>query len=455
MKFKNLMLWGGVIGLLSLTSCNNNENLYDPVKSDALLKAEYSAKFFAKFGNVPTDYSWDATSTYPQYKSTRAGEGLISNNEWYEVDNNTLTWLNNKLPEKKNNKKLGKSFFMQVPRNPFTIIPIYQGEAGLEWELHMVIGEKEAMEDIRVWGKSENIQYKSKSNSSWKDVSTLTAGTDQNTIGKAAVQAKKYTFDYSSRAGETMYFYLLITKGSKDGAYANVDTKQSSLNEMILALTDCPRPANIDKENEVMVIACEDANLKDSDWDMNDVVFLVYGDPKIPQPVDIEEDERTKITSTRYMIEDLGSTDDFDFNDIVLDVTQEVVEKLITENGVLISTEEVSKSQKATLRHLGGTIPFSLWIGDTQLFNNEPGQMGKTFADGEREFILANKEWDPKTNNIRVTVRDLNNKELVHEYKFPENGAAPMIIAVPLDTEWMSERTSITSEWFNNIKANN
>ena len=55
MKFKNLMLWGGVIGLLSLTSCNNNENLYDPVKSDALLKAEYSAKFFAKFGNVPTD----------------------------------------------------------------------------------------------------------------------------------------------------------------------------------------------------------------------------------------------------------------------------------------------------------------------------------------------------------------------------------------------------------------
>ena len=141
MKFKNLMLWGGVIGLLSLTSCNNNENLYDPVKSDALLKAEYSAKFFAKFGNVPTDYSWDATSTYPQYKSTRAGEGLISNEKWYEVDNNTLTWLNNKLPEKKNNKELGKSFFMQVPRNPFTIIPIYQGEAGLEWELHMVIGE--------------------------------------------------------------------------------------------------------------------------------------------------------------------------------------------------------------------------------------------------------------------------------------------------------------------------
>ncbi len=287
----------------------------------------------------------------------------------------------------------------------------------------------------------------------------MSEGVDQNTIGKYAVQAKKYTFDFSNRAGETMHFYLHITKGinnSKNSqAYANTGTRQSSLNGMMLALTDCPRPNNIDEKNEVMIVACEDANLKNSDWDMNDVVFLVSGYPKIPQPVEIINEEIKEVTSTRYMIEDLGSTDDFDFNDIVLDVTQEVTTKITTENGEITDTKEVSKSQKATLRHLGGTIPFSLWIGGTQLFNNEPGQMGKTFADGEREFILANKEWDPKTNNIRVTVRDLNNKEVVHEYRFPENGAAPMIIAVPLETEWMPERTSITSEWFNNIKANN
>lgn len=441
---KNVKLWA-MIGLpFLLASCMaGTEDLYNPSKADELLKSEYSAKFIAKYGEIAADYSWDATLAYPKYQSTRA---LVSDNKWYEVDNNTLDWLNDKLPESNNNKDLGKSFTMQVPHNQFTIVPIYQGKAGLEWEFHMVIGDETKAEDITVWKKSKDIQYKTKSSDeNWKNVKDLGVGTQQNTIDKAAVRAKEYTYDFSDRAGELMYFYLLITKEADGGAYAKKGTKQSSLKNMMLALTDCPRPSNIDEENEVMIIGCEDANLVGSDWDMNDVVFLIYGDPKIPQPIEIIDEEIKEVKSKRYMIEDLGSTDDFDFNDIVVDVTQEIVKKLTTENGELVSTEEISRTQKATLRHLGGTIPFRLKIGD-KVFDEMEGQMD---VNPDKEYEITG--WEPDKNNISVAVKDLNNGD-IHELGFPGVGEAPMIIAVDTDVDWMEERVSITSEWFESIK---
>lgn len=107
---KNVKLWA-MIGLpFLLASCMaGTEDLYNPSKADELLKSEYSAKFIAKYGEIAADYSWDATLAYPKYQSTRA---LIPDEKWYEVDNNTLDWLNKKLPENHNNKDLGKPFTM-------------------------------------------------------------------------------------------------------------------------------------------------------------------------------------------------------------------------------------------------------------------------------------------------------------------------------------------------------
>ena len=91
-----------------------------------------------------------------------------------------------------------------------------------------------------------------------------------------------------------------------------------ALSGMMLSLSDCPKPANIEKENQITLIACEDVydhdNVK-SDNDMNDVVFMVYGKPEVPSTTEIENGQPiVKQTTVRYMIEDLGATDDFDFN---------------------------------------------------------------------------------------------------------------------------------------------
>ncbi len=429
------LIAGGIVVLFALPACNSNEDLYDPTRSETLLKAEYKANFIEKFGRFDADYSWDATSVYPQYKATRANDVNYnpSVGDYYQVEKGTLTWLNKELEEKEDNRSKGKPFLMTVPNNPFTIVPIYQGQAGMEWDLYMVVGDKET----KIWSKSEGIQYKESEKSEW-----LSLRKSENTIDAYAVQALQYTFDLSNLAGEVMYFYLEVTKGST--GYATKGTKQSSLDGMMLAL-NCPRPTNIDKENEVMIIGCEDADLYNSDHDLNDIVFLVYGNPDVPQPIQIIDNEIKEIDTKRYMIEDLGSTDDFDFNDVVVDVTRERIKKITTTNGVITDEKYISDEQKAVIRHLGGTLSFSLTIGDTQL-EEMKGQMD---ANPDTEYKI--KGWIPDENNITAKVKGGSNEE-VYTINFPGKGEAPMIIAVDPKVEWMKERVSITKEWFESIK---
>lgn len=91
---------------------------------------------------------------------------------------------------------------------------------------------------------------------------------------------------------------------------------------MMMFVLNCSAKTSIGHgiDTIMMIVACEDTNVS-SDNDMNDVVFMVYGKPYVPGVETIEEGTPiTKKTTVRYMIEDLGATDDFDFNDIVIDV---------------------------------------------------------------------------------------------------------------------------------------
>lgn len=428
---------------LTFIGCMSDEDLYDPVKAEARLKAEYAKKFVEKYGEITPDYSWDATSMKPKYASTRA----VADEEWYEVEKGTLEWLDTNLPSSENNQAKGKPFVLTVPNNKFTIVPIYQGTGGLKFTFHMVIGSGVNETDIPVWTKSQDIQVWKKVNigtkkkpiweEKWVDLKDHDV-----TEGAEKVRAKEYTFDFSNRAGEVMYFYLNIDEGNAQ--YATTGTKQSSLDNRMLALDDCPRPSNIDKDKEVRIIGCEDANLE-TDWDMNEVVFLMYGDPKIPDKIEITNNEIKESVTKRYMIEDLGSTDDFDFNDVVVDVTEERTLRITKENGVITDTESVKTEQKAIIRHLGGTLPFTLTIGNTSL----PEMEGAMDVNPDAEYTIQG--WEPDKNNISVTVKGAQNGE-IHTVGFPENGEIPMIIAVDPTVNWMEERVSITKEWFDGLK---
>lgn len=421
---------------LTFIGCMSDEDLYDPAKAEACLKAEYAKKFVEKYGEITSDYSWDATSMKPRYASTRVEEQwyeVSSGDDWYEVGGATLDWIGRNLPEEKYNKDKGEPFVMTVPNNKFTLVPIYQGKADLDWSFCVQIKGL----DIKLWEKGDNIQIKDGSGN-WNGL-----GDGEYTFNKD-VRARKYTFDFtdSEYVGEVMDFYLLIENNDVPQC-AQKGTRQYSHNGMMLAL-NCDRPDNIRDDYEVKIIGCEDANLQ-SDWDLNDVVFLMYGEPKVPDVIEITEGEYTRSVTKRYMIEDLGSTDDFDFNDVVVDVTEKSTIEYIEENGAIKKTTEKSKEQTATIRHLGGTLPFTLTIGNTSL----PEMQGMMDVNPNEEYKIQG--WIPEQNNISVTVKGTQNGE-VHNVSFPEEGEIPMIIAVDPTVNWMEERVAITREWFDGLK---
>lgn len=254
-----------------------------------------------------------------------------------------------------------------------------------------------------------------------------------------------------------------------------------------------------DNNFEYMVIGCEDASggkfnsagtaKLDSDWDFNDVVFLLVA-PKLP---DLYE----KTIEKRYMIEDLGSTFDFDFNDIIVDVKEEHVRKLS-------SPYQYTFTQTATIKHLCGTIPFQIWLGDQQfgtkpmLGHNGTDEYGFTPRGNDYTWTVTKSGtlpsgdidaakleasykslreglWDPDKNNIKVYVwtaagtdgtgsdiywdgagtsvdniknGNLTNTQGLQLVEFPKNGKFPYIIATDPSVPWMKELVSIPRYWF-------
>ena len=155
----------------------------------------------------------------------------------------------------------------------------------------------------------------------------------------------------------------------------------------------------------------------------------------------------------RYMIEDLGSIGDFDFNDIVVDVY------------------ETYDGQMAAIRALGGTLNFTLTIGNTdctwtkegskvtvKVNNNtveEDTEVTKMYNTLNPDYDLVLAEfpvsgWIPGDNNIsvKVTKKGTTTNNSVYTIKFPKKGDAPMIIAVDPVRRWMNEYTSVPTDWW-------
>ena len=208
------------------------------------------------------------------------------------------------------------------------------------------------------------------------------------------------------------------------------------------------------------IIGCEDG----TDSDYEDLVFLMYGTVPPLYHVEVVEDRVTK----RYMMEDLGTTDDFDFNDVVVDVSDVHQKKIKYEYDsnhrlVFKNEEETLHYQDAVVRAAGGTINFSIQIGKNTTWSKSDALAVKDmkntgwggshiYYDGEdselAKFIIKNNEWKPAENNIQVTVEDKGATDGVKVIKFPKLGEAPMIIAVNKTQNWMSERSSVPSDWW-------
>jgi len=313
--------------------------------------------------------------------------------------------------------------------------------------------------DIKVWSKSEDMYIQSAQYKEWKALKDIPQelkngvykDQSRNTLKATAVKAPEFYFS-NMPTGKTISFYLEIT--ATTSKVHNVGDKLGSLTGNMISLdaTD-HRPDNIDASKQVSVIACEDGRAEKADWSLNDVIFLVVGDPDAPHSVNLVDGTPVvEKRQVRYMIEDLGSTNDFDFNDIVVDVEQSrtttpILKTITDKNGKqiewLTGWKEEPYAQKAIIRHLGGTLPFKLYIGDTEISEVSPSMD----SNPDTEFTVTG--WNPENHNVSVAVQQKNSNGMYYNtVPFPKEGEAPMIIATNTNLQWMKERVSIPAEWF-------
>lgn len=345
--------------------------------------------------------------------------------------------------------------------------------------------------------------------------------------------------------GSIVSFYLKITDNHGLKGCAKTGDIMSTLNHQIVYLNVPSEnmPTNVDSGDGVVtgILGCEDSSRNGyyydltgkveteeyprqkgasednlilswgkSDWDYNDVVFLING--VMPEPVVITNEVSVSTLKKRYMAEDLTDTGDMDFNDIVVDVenvrytywkvNQSTGEREIdtdkdgTENvevnGVqmnLTFTDGICDVQTATVKHLCGTIPIRFQVGNTMLpWITNPTDLEQskkqlrgesvtnlTYGTGSGKIYGIDPNvtidvtgWDPKTNNVVVyagwdskngvpTTPATDSNDGIKSGSdwwstFPERGTIPCIIATDVTDKWTAECVNITvTPWW---KAN-
>lgn len=462
MKLRNLLVLGSLTAVaVAFTSCAKTEDLFDNDAYVAQKKSEYEANFVKKYGAVDPNKSWDLTTNHPQYSftseknSARAitrGDATYSKTEGtFNVEQSVLQWCFEKIPAGKNNTGQGTPFYLTVPGNPFTIVPLFQGNASYYWELWMHV---DGYDPIKIWSKGDGLSYIT-------DGNETSVGTGQTGIPKNPVpdQVKAPSFTFSGLTeGATMYFSL--RKWNSYSAYTNDTDKNkydelTSMSQKMLALRQCPIPADVAAGNSVNIIGCEDA----TDNDFEDLVFMAYGIPTVKEVEDLYE-----TFTKRYMVEDLGDTDDFDFNDLVIDVSRKLKTTFTYEvyaDGTKVQLGEPEGptvvDEWAEVRAVGGTLDFTISIGSsswtksehmssTEMRNTQKGSINYNAVIGE--FKITNLDWDyGRNSNVSIEVDGRGHNAGVQTIQFPKDGEIPKIIAVDDTWTWMNEREGVPESW--------
>lgn len=216
------------------------------------------------------------------------------------------------------------------------------------------------------------------------------------------------------------------------------------------------------------------------DEDLNDIVFWVEGNFKTPDPLpEVPSTTQPKEEYTSWILacEDLGSLDDYDFNDIVLEVRTKIESEETFEG----STKTAETFKKATLEvrclAAGGIYEANIYydnkeIGESHnLLGGRVGTMINTeqlgrFSDWRTLETITDKDaWNNigdawSINNVADKIKivvTIDGKTAESALiKAPDSGEAPQMITVPGDWLWPAERKDIKLAYpsFSNWNAN-
>lgn len=451
--FKSVsMLAVAAVAGMGVVSCTADKDLYNPEAVEQNVKAEYEANFVKKFGAINPEQSWDmASAVITRFagdgKATRvagdtkvicvadAENPLYNDGNWFDIPAQMHKDMNVFL-EREDHRGWGNLYAMSIPEESFTIIPLHQGYTGSSYKVHMVVGTGDNAVDYTLWKKGEMMQKK-KGNGSWTNLEDKDNKSGAVSYGNCDVRVKAITFT-NMPTDQPFYFYVerqqknpVLYPSSLDGYMMDIT---SQIEHSSLAVGG-KNVRIVGVETQYDYSAFDPAEVPDNDFE--DLMFAIVGNVgDIPH---IDEYTFEQVVDKRYMIEDLGETDDFDFNDIVVDVTS----KRILNFTLNSKTGEITNrnygpwtDQKATIKHLGGILDFNLTVGDYS-FGWMPGEL-----DVDKEISEEITGWDPFENNVNILIKQKNGQN-TNSVVFPKKGNVPMIIATHTDRAWMPERHSI------------
>ena len=466
MKIKSLLVCGSMAVLgAAFTSCSK-DIAFDSEGAAQQLNAEYEANFVKKYGAIDPNQTWDFATMQPIYRvsssassarsMTRSNESgsLTSTSGTIQIEGTITAWMHANLKAGVNNYTKGKPFYLKTVSSPFTIVPVFQGTASYYWELWM---HANGYGDVKVWSKGDLLSYQKVKNGDW-----FSPGTGKAGIPKDAYMTSAPTITFADLPVDTeLDFYLKVWDSESKFKSTNPVYQPrilSSLNEQMISLEGLKeKPTNVPAGNSVVFIGCEDN--EDGDYDYEDLVFMMYGKPTPPI---IPSDDTDVVYTKRYMMEDLGDTDDFDFNDVVVDVSETYRQHIHLKWNIINGSWEVDYKddpvlvgQEAIVRAAGGIYDFTLTIGETSWTKSKDltattmynTGWGNTTIDPNR--VLARFPvvgWDRLNNNITLTVplkfgENFTDKTL--SIGFPKAGEAPKILAIDPSEPWMVERQGI------------
>lgn len=374
---------------------------------------------------------WSETDTYKEF-------------EW-----NKLRSFVNKLEEGNDNTGSGVpvNFDYVAEEEPITIYPIY-------WNAHYYhrVGIYIKGEDGKVKAEypiyrdkmGDELQYRN--GRRWKNASGNESVSFDGYRG-GQIRSKGFTIDLPE--GTVYGFYIEVSEEYPRRGYYN-DGKyytNAQLNNPAQNMASSFKEAG----DEYTYLGFDDDNKGDSD--LNDLMFIADPEPKIIdyEPVPDPEPEPEPTPELRTWIiaaEDLGETDDYDFNDVVFSVTHTSGETTAT-----ITPLAAGGSLETYVSYNGTRIndgkEFHSWFGDDYTANADgtydfintqtsgsPGQSFTIVVGADFTMSTTDDPLGTSMGGFSITVGN-------NTISAPETGTAPQMICVPAGWKWPVERISI------------
>jgi len=441
----------------AFTSCSKSTNLYDEgaVQQKEIQKTEnsYSANFIKKYGQPAADQDWGFGSfkTRGVYSNLNMlgniPAGGLNIYAPKGVDDPTVNAKETQLVVAEFSKhRPGVENQLNINFTDFFVHQVYKGDSKDYQGNYYKDGANNEVQNA----SSQMNHLQCMKNITLDDV-TAEVGDNQgcvaigdgfmehiynfnngNCTNSATVDNQSTTSPGVKITGAT----LMLNSGTNDFAYHNAQDSKY--------------------HNEYIIIAGADIDASLAGYYYVGFDFYAHGTDKYPanKNMDVERDYVfndwiVRISpaefagAARVACEDLGTTDDFDFNDVVFDVASNSYW-----NGYTNKQEDYTI---ITVRAAGGTLPLYLEANGVskevhQLFGVETGTMVNT-NNGTASRPIVQFTIPGKVTPSQVTVRVAENaKEVVLK---AEEGQAPQKICVTTKFQWCDERQQIGDKYQN------